>query len=199
MHLKIFFFLSLNKSLIDDIASSMKNYTSLNNTVLDAAQIPKHRHWSFIRWGFSSKRQNRKTRIQGRINLEILFVCISPSALLLAWWWSASLLQIVPPPDAHPAAITPPVLAGKEPQRASRLNLVELALSLWKYEFTGTQKPKLNKNSCSWLRNLDITFAEQKHNQFINHNWKVLWFMQEGRLECKCRRGWAIIDFKNVN
>lgn len=44
MHLKIFFFLSLNKSLIDDIASSMKNYTSLNNTVLDAAQIPKHRH-----------------------------------------------------------------------------------------------------------------------------------------------------------
>lgn len=103
------------------------------------------------------------------------------------------------PPMLTQQRSTPPVLAGKEPQRASRLNLVELALSLWKDEFTGTQKPKLNKNSCSWLRNLDITFAEQKHNQFINHNWKVLWFMQEGRLECKCRRGWAIIDFKNVN
>lgn len=43
--------------------------------------------------------------------------------------------------------LTPPILAGNQPQRASSsVHLVELALSLSKDEFTGRQNPKLNKN-----------------------------------------------------
>lgn len=55
--------------------------------------------------------------------------------------------QPVSPPDVNAAVIdSSRILAANQPQRASSLHLVELALSLRKDEFTGRQNPKLNKN-----------------------------------------------------